>query len=150
MQHIMKKRVGFTLIELSISIVFIAILSIAVTLTIMNTVAAYRRGLVLNQINTTGSDIVDDMMGSLQGSTAQSLKEDCKVYFSSPRNCESDNGLSIARVIRAGEVKGKDGATIINKTPLYGAFCTGNYTYVWNSGYYFNELYDMTAIPAAI
>ena len=52
---------GFTLVELSLSIAFIAILSITVALIINDAISTYRRGLTLNQINTVGMDLVDDM-----------------------------------------------------------------------------------------
>ena len=61
-----EKKEGFTLIELSLSIAFISVLSLAVALIITNSISAYHRGLVLNQINTTGMELVDDMRAAVQ------------------------------------------------------------------------------------
>ena len=70
-------RSGFTLIELSLSIAFFGILSIAIALIINDTIASYRRGMTLNQINTTGMDLVDDMRAAVQNSSAKSVKSLC-------------------------------------------------------------------------
>jgi len=162
MQQIKKRKTGFTLVELSISIVFIAILSLAVVLVIMDTVSAYRRGLTLNQINTTGSDLVDDIMSAVQGSPAQSLKNDCALYIRSGqvKTCEDNGGLIFANVTRYGIVSVKNvGANIAfdtdqmnssKKVPLNGAFCTGNYSYIWNSGYYFVDDYQTNIVAATL
>ena len=50
--YYMKKnaRAGFTLIELSLSLVFVGILSIMMVLIISNTVSSYRRGITLRLI----------------------------------------------------------------------------------------------------
>ena len=62
---------GFTLIELSFSIAFIAILSITVTMVIINAIASYRRGIVLNQINTMGMDLADEFRTTIQSSPSR-------------------------------------------------------------------------------
>ena len=68
---------GFTLVELSLSLAFIGILSITIVLIINNAITTYRRGLTLNQINTVGMDLVDDMRATIQNSPANSMKEKC-------------------------------------------------------------------------
>ena len=75
----MKKtfREGFTLIELSLSMVFVGILSVAVVLIISDTVASYRRGLTLAQVNTAGLDIVDDMRLAVSNSSAKAVTTEC-------------------------------------------------------------------------
>ena len=155
MQQIKKRKTGFTLVELSISIVFIAILSLAVVLVIMDTVSAYRRGLTLNQINTTGSDLVDDIMSAVQGSPAQSLKNDCALYIKNNMGtCEDEGGLSFTSFTRYGYVTVKNEGTNAsyygNTVPLWGAFCTGNYSYIWNSGYYFVDDYQTNIVAATL
>lgn len=57
----LRKKAGFTLVELSLSIAFIAVLSITIVLIINDAISTYRRGLTLNQINTTGMDLVDEI-----------------------------------------------------------------------------------------
>ena len=135
-------RDGFTLIELSLSIAFIAILSIAVTLIITNSIASYRRGLTLNSINTTGMDLVDDMRAAVQNAPARPPVSYCStIYRDSEDNnfyeqCTEDQGGNFVSVTRKGNVK--IGSSTVN-VPLFGAFCSGTYSYIWNSGYFFTD-----------
>ena len=124
-----RNKKGFTLVELSLSLVFISILALAIALIISNAVASYRRGLTLNQINTVGMDIVDDMRAAIQGSsTREPRAEDCSGVIDEA--CENKGDL--VSVIKKGKVN-----DIEDDVPVAGAFCTGEYSYVWNSGYTF-------------
>jgi len=128
---------GFTIVELSLSLAFISILSITVVLVITGALASYRRGITLNQVNTVGMELVDDIRGAIQNSPAHSLVEECtRVYTSSSLvdQCESDKARAFATVMKRGNVK------IAGTVPLSGAFCTGKYSYIWNSGYLFNGM----------
>ena len=143
-----KSRGGFTLIELSLSLVFIAILSLTVVLLIQNLSASYRRGLVLNQVNTVGMDLIDDLRSSIQNATSDPVSRMCEVYYPNPEsadriNCIADNANSFVSATRVAQIK-IDGDYIGGNAenswmPVYGAFCTGTYTYIWNSGYFPRE-----------
>jgi len=140
----MKKRVrgGFTLIELALSLIFIAVLSLTVVLLIQNTSAAFRRGMVLNQLNSIGMDLVDDFRISIQNSSSDPVTRMCEIYYSygsSDREaCIEDNGASFVTFVKMGEVmersEGRQGN--LGTMPIFGGICTGTYTYVWNSGYF--------------
>lgn len=141
--HKRKAKTGFTLVELSLSVVFIAVLSIAVAIIITNAISSYHRGIVLNQINTTGMEIVDDMRASIQNSSARSVKNECGNIYAEGvsstvlKACEEDNGKNFVVVMKKANVKlGKKG---LSSVPVYGAFCTGNYSYIWNSGYFYSN-----------
>lgn len=133
-----KVRGGFTLIELALSLIFIGILSITVVLLIQNVSASYRRGLVLNQVNTVGMDLVDDFRVSIQNATSDPVTRMCEIYYeldSANRNaCVEDNAQSFVSVTKIAEVivEGRS----IGSMPVYGALCTGTYTYIWNTGYF--------------
>lgn len=131
-------REGFTLVELSLSMVFIGILSIAIVLIINNTVSAYRRGLMLSQVNTTGIGLVDSMRAAVQNSSVKTLTGSCATIYSSSTErtkCEKDGAYRFVSVIKTGKVKINGGRKTIT-VPIYGAFCTGSYSYIWNSGYF--------------
>ena len=135
-------REGFTLVELSLSMAFIGVLSVAIVLIISNTISSYRRGLTLNMINTNGMGIVDDMRSALQNSTSKSVLNLCYKYYnndsSAREQCVNDGGYSFVAHLRTGDIELNEGSTndIIEDAPLYGVFCTGSYSYVWNTGYY--------------
>lgn len=136
---------GFTIVELSLSIAFIAILSILVVLIISNAVSSYHRGITLNQLNTVGMDVVDDMRMAVQDSSARSAVKMCGEIYENTTikgNCERDNGMTLVMAERTGPVKiGNRNETNV---PLFGAFCTGGYSYVWNSGYFFSDDYTVS------
>lgn len=143
------KRRGFTLIELALSLIFIAILSVTVVLLIQNTTASYRRGLVLNQIDTVGIDLVDDMRYSVQNASSYSILEMCNTFYSegstNRENCINDKANSFVTVTKRAAVR-VNGELIGNDMPVYGAFCTGTYTYIWNSGYFESVEYNTRSV----
>lgn len=120
MQQLSNKRTGFTLVELSLSIVFISILSIAIVMVISNAVSAYHRGITLNKVNTAGMDIVDEIRSAIQESPATEVED-------------------LKDVIVKKEAQVQVGNAGAANVPVYGAFCTGKYSFVWNSGYVFSE-----------
>lgn len=134
-----ERKEGFTLVELSLSIAFISVLSLAVALIITNSISAYHRGLVLNQINTTGMELVDDMRASIQNAPVMSLEVLCENTFDDEKGkaCGEGGVQNLVAVRKTANVKIGD----IDETnvPILGAFCTGNYSYIWNSGYFFSD-----------
>lgn len=144
---------GFTLIELSFSLVFIGILSIAIALIIRNTIATYRRGMTLNKINTVGMDLVDELRTTVQSSYSSSLRDYCEmIYMETPErsNCDNDNGHNFITVERLASVKDKAKDVVIGTdVPVFGAFCTGSYSYIWNSGYFISDKYEVTGLSPA-
>ena len=145
-----KFRGGFTLIELSLSLIFIALLSLAVVFLIQNLTASYRRGLILNQVNTVGMDLIDDFRISIQNANSESITKICERMYeegsTSRKDCIDDNANSFVSVTRYGDVKIDGNALSGGQMPVYGAFCTGTYTYVWNTGYYESSTAFGTAI----
>ena len=132
---------GFTLVELSLSIAFIAVLSIIVVVMISNAVSSYHKGMTMNQINTVGVDLVDNIRTTIQDSPARSVISECSVRFSDveqAKACENDGARSFVSLVREGKIKIGNNETEIT-VPMYGVFCTGAYSYVWNSGYFDNN-----------
>ena len=135
---------GFTLIELSLSMIFVGILSVAVVMIINDTVAAYRRGLTIGQVNTTGMDVVDDMRTAVVNSSSKSVTDYCYTYYkessTSRADCLNDGAYNfIAWTKYSDIIEMNMGNGIIKRmedVPIFGAFCTGTYSYIWNTGYY--------------
>ena len=128
---------GFTLVELSLSIVFIAILSLTIVFIINNAIATYRRGLTLNQVNTIGMDLVDDFRVAIQNSAPVTLNKLCmKVY---DRACNNDTERNNASMMIANWRFAQTKLDSSSDTPISGMFCTGGYSYIWNSGYFMSD-----------
>ncbi|MCL2869536.1 prepilin-type N-terminal cleavage/methylation domain-containing protein [Candidatus Saccharibacteria bacterium] len=69
LKKIRTKKHGFTLIELTIAMSFIAVLLIVVVMVTINILNMYRKGTTIQDVNTTGRAIIDDMSRTLQSST---------------------------------------------------------------------------------
>ena len=133
---------GFTLVELTFAMLFISLLSISIVLIISNTITAFQRGMKLSRINSAGTDLVDDMRTSVQNSSAKGLISSCyaSVYSSGTslgleqrKKCENDNAKNYVTVSQIAKIRLSG---IEQEVPIFGAFCTGSYTYIWNSGYF--------------
>ena len=142
---------GFTMVELSLSMIFISVLSIAVVVVIAGAISSYHKGLTLDKINSVGMDLVDDMRSVVQASPAKNLRDACYTWYNASSDaatkCENDeakNFVSVARYAKVA-VGGKEiGGS--NGIPVFGAFCTGDYSYIWNSGYFFDsENYEVNS-----
>lgn len=148
------KMAGFTLVELTISIAFVSILALTIALITTSVIATYRRGLTLKQINTTGMDLIDDLRSVISNSSARSAINLCSLIYAdsahanSRQNCINDEARNFISISRPAEVIiGKDSLDRKNITdvPIFGAFCSGSYSYIWNSGYFFGDkkLYEV-------
>ncbi len=131
---------GFTLVELSLALALIGVLSIIVILLISNAVSAYHRGLTLNQINTVGMALVDDMRAAIQASPGRfDYESECRAVYGDVsvnhgKRCVDDKGKKFVMIKRYASVN-----MAADAAPIFGAFCTGKYSYIWNSGYLFND-----------
>lgn len=139
-------RAGFTLVELSLSIAFISILSIIIVIIINNTISSYHRGLTLNKINSTGMDLADDIRSAIQNSPGAAVTGLCDQYYkestsvsSGYRKCHEKGARNFVSVMRLANVKDNHYNTTLSNVPVFGAFCTGYYSYIWNSGYFFSD-----------
>lgn len=132
---------GFTLVELALAMAFVGVLSISIVLIISNTVAAYQRGVTLTRVNSVGADLVNDMRLSISGSSARGISDICgAAMYRKDNEGNSFEALSSASAEKCKENNAYNFIYVVHKSsddiPVYGAFCTGDYSYIWNSGYF--------------
>lgn len=148
--HGRTNRSGFTLVELSLSVLFIAILSIAVVLVMTGAISSYHRSITLNKLNNVGSSLVRDMQDAIKNASVKTMKSLCEDNFDSNNNnrtkCLNDNGKKLNAITRYANVKARTRGEVINSVPVFGAVCLGSYSYIWNSGYFFNDDYDVDGV----
>ena len=133
---------GFTLVELSLSLVFIAILSITVVLVMTSAISSYHRAITLGKVENVGSGLVRDIQSSIRSASAKSLKLLCGDNYAdteAAKICQDDGGKNFAMVMRRADVTTNKTTGAKSSLPVFGALCTGMYSYIWNSGYFFNE-----------
>ncbi len=143
-------RAGFTLIELSFAIAFISVLLITITLITNEIVSIYRKGYSIKTVNQVGRDIIDDFQNSIMQSPPASISAFCARAFTDDETierCEESNSgfYSVYQQYYTGaKVKdSEDDST--HYLPAGGIFCSGKNTYIWNTGYLFNNelVYDL-------
>ena len=152
-----KKLKGFTLVELMLSVAFLSTLAIVIALLISHSASTYRKGALLKQVNEVGTRIIEDLRASMSNNHVGDMGLICDDYFSesSAREaCKSDNGFNFVSLKRYAPVviKGAKRYEVDadGEVPIYGVFCTGKYTYLWNSGYFYNsDEYEIKNIGSA-
>lgn len=112
---------GFTLVETALATALIAVLLIAVAVIVINIVSIYRKGMTLRALNSVGRTLVEDfnttieasspteILGSSSATGVTNSARDFDTYYYRNYPAESDNYTS------------------------YGAFCTGSYSYIWQT-----------------
>lgn len=148
----MKTRRGFTLTELSVAIVFISILLLTIAVVTMNMVRNYHKGLTMKSINTVGLDLISEFRTAISESPVFDAESLCKSLgdigtkndhgqYSGGQNgadiCMNDGAKEfLYQQFTASITITKNGVPAENKDlPTSGVFCTGKYSYVWNTGY---------------
>lgn len=139
-------RSGFTLVELSLSMAFIGVLSIIIVFVINGAVSSYRRGITLNLVNTVGTEVTEEIKTTVhKAPMIMSFESLCRGVYGDGNGkdkCLNNNGAGLIAVSQKGDIyKGVD--EVFKGVPVYGAVCLGNYSYIWNSGYFFNSDYEV-------
>jgi type II secretory pathway pseudopilin PulG len=103
----MKTRKGFTIIELLLAMTFVAVLMITVAFLVIRITAIYQKGLTLRSVNQVGRNIMDEFNRAVANSPVDDeLSSRDRYFYSVPKT----------------------------GTQMQGAFCTGRYSFLWNTG----------------
>lgn len=68
-----KKQSGFTVIELTLAMAFLAFIMLFTTMTIIQMMRTYNKGLTIKQINQSGRTLVEDLSRSLSAGVASDV-----------------------------------------------------------------------------
>ena len=66
-QQIAKKTAGFTIIELTLAMVFVSVLLLTIALTIIRVATIYNQGMTLKEVNQISRDINDELRRAVAG-----------------------------------------------------------------------------------
>ena len=136
---------GFTIVELTLACAFIGVLLTTIALLTNHIISIYQKGLSLKAVNTVGEDLIDDITRDIAGSPIVPLSGNslCYTYLSGglQNSCISsgDNGFKLIFQKRTTSARIVKGNTNLPSVPSGGAFCTGHYSYLWNSGYVLDD-----------
>jgi len=122
-------RKGFTMIELILAMGFLATLLITIALIVNMIAGIYQKGLALRAINATGRQLIDEMSRVVGGSTI--------VPDINPRDGGCDDLPDTNGVIDEHEIACALQRYFVSNDSfnrqLNGVFCTGSYSYIWNT-----------------
>lgn len=111
---------GFTILELALAMLFISFLLLAIGFVTVQLSVVYEKGITLKTVNNNGRELIDEFS---------------RTIFLSHYNRTLDySDTYTEKRISSIKVKGEE----MKDVQLHGAFCTGVYSYVWNTGYALN------------
>lgn len=130
---------GFTIVETSLAMSFVAVLLITVSMIIIQMTSIYQKTLTVKAVNAAGRELVDDFSHYISASTLINTNMLCGGLDEGYRDaCRSDGAYKfIYQQYESAnfQIAGKNAEKTV---PTSGVFCTGRYTYLWNSGYVLN------------
>lgn len=132
---------GFTMIELSLAMLFISIILITIAWLTMHITTVYQKGLAMKAVNATAKELIDDFSRAIAGSPVHSVQSQCLRYPSTSEAysiCTGDNARDFSYQQRYGIIRLK-GKTENKTVPTSGVFCTGRYSYLWNTAYVLDD-----------
>lgn len=116
---------GFTMVELSLTMAFVAVLLITIAVITSNIMTIYQKGLTIKAVNSVGRGLTDEFITGISTAPAVDTVSLCNNYLS--------DGVSGCKKTRARNFVFQEYRE--NKKQLYGVFCSGNYSYLWNTHY---------------
>ncbi len=127
-----ESKTGFTIVELTLTMSFVAVLLITIAIVVTNVLAIYQKGMTIKAVNNVGRGLIDNLSDSITGAPGLNVTSVCaKLEEETARTeCEKDNAT---RGFNYNSAVDSDGHQ------LYGVFCTGSYSYVWNTAYAFKS-----------
>lgn len=128
---------GFTIIEVSIAMAFIAVLLIVIALIISGIMTTFQKGVTLKSVNNVGRNLISEFTNAINLAPSIDSTSLCNVYTeeSHSSECISNNAYKYIFKERAGQAA--DTATGVSSEGIqyFGLLCTGKYTYAWNTYY---------------
>lgn len=140
------EKSGFTMIEFSIATAFIAVLLISIAIITSNLVTTYQKGISLKAINSVGRGLIDEFTRTINATSAVDTTSLCDSHFDNveARNqCKADNANKFVFQQYPGTrvAPGHENGGHTDDVQFGGIFCTGKYSYIWNT-YYSYEAKD--------
>ena len=119
-QKMRKTKGGFTIIELMLAMMFLSMLLVTIALLVVQITGIYQKGLSLRSVSAEGKQLIDEFMRVVSGSP---LNQSIMPETSS----KSDINKAVQQYYVSNPTTGA--------LQYNGTFCTGSYSYVWNTWY---------------
>lgn len=117
-------KTGFTILETALAMAFISFLMLAIGFAVVQISNVYQKGITIKVVNNNGRELIDELSRSILASKYDKTAD------------KDDSNFKYTYFQKTGKVL--VGGDDEKEVPLYGAFCLGNYSYIWNTGYALN------------
>ncbi len=135
---------GFTLVELMITMAFISVLLITIAIITSNIVTIYQKGTTLKAVNSVGRGLIDEFTNSINASPSVDTTSLCTSLAdaddTSTQRCKDAHAFDYIYHAQYSEPDA-DG----RRYQYNGIFCTGYYSYLWNTYYGIDEEHTIAA-----
>jgi hypothetical protein len=122
-------KLGFTIIELMLAMTFLATLLIVIAILVINIVGIYQKGLAIRAVNSTGRALIDDFVRTVGGSPIVDVSFKSGEFGLTKVKDYFFENVAVA-------TPNPDDPTVIRgDAQMSGGFCTGSFSYLWNTAY---------------
>ena len=126
---------GFTLVEITLAMGFVSVLLITIVIVVMQIISIYQKGLALRAVNSAGRELIDEFSRGVALAPVKGVSSLCNSAYNNAdarRVCVNNNADIVSYQEEYATINGKS-------VPVHGVFCTGRYSYIWNTGYAMNN-----------
>lgn len=136
----MNSKKAFTMVETSLALSFIGVLLITVSYIIIQMSSIYQKTLSIKSVNASGRELIDDFDHYIAASNLANTNVLCSnLTDEATVKCKDDGAYkSIYQQYYSDGSNNFTRDSVSDSVPTFGMFCTGRYSYIWNSGYVLN------------
>lgn len=122
------------MVELTLAMTFISVMLVTIALLVIQITAIYQKGVTISTVNSVGRELIDEFSRVIGASPIIGIDPDKNGYI--------DDAEYRRYFIQTSDTSGltSEGHKVADQ-PVHGVFCTGQYSYLWNTGYAMN-LYE--------
>lgn len=129
-------KAGFTILEVTLVTAFIALLLIAIATIFANISALFQKGATLKSVNEVGRNLVTEFTTALNSAPAIDTVSICNTLAKNNTSaCLNDGAYKFIFQSVEGQYHDPVDSGNTSTVQLGGTFCTGDYSYVWNTFY---------------
>lgn len=134
--NLQSTKSGFTIIEVSLAMSFIAVLLIVIALTISGIMTTFQKGITLKSVNTVGRNLISEFTTAVNLAPSVDSTSLCNVYATGNTDeCIRDGAFNYIFQERVGTARDTATGEQVDGVQYFGLLCTGKYTYAWNTYY---------------
>lgn len=136
MKRLQQSKSGFTMVEFSLATAFIALLLIGISIITSNIITIYQKGLALKAVGSVGRGLVEEFTTAINAAPSVDTASLCSSHVNGVNydTCKKDNANNFIFQHKLGR-RVAPGNETDTEVQFGGVFCTGNYSYIWNTYY---------------